>query len=138
MPPALVELERAGVLEEVRKAGYELKDISWRTLDGTILTKLGKQGRLVKADDPYNIIALHQHVLCDILMRKATAGGTVEIVTDRLVKQIHQDTEGVKITAESADGHDYTYEAPYVAGCDGGKSIVRELIGQNLEGHTCE
>lgn len=72
-------------------------------------------------------------LLRDILMTRAQA----TIQYGRGVERFEQDGEGVTTTIRDAtDGSVETIRSRYLAGCDGGRSIVRQQLGIGLEGVT--
>ncbi|MGW7451688.1 FAD-dependent monooxygenase [Streptomyces sp. NPDC054787] len=68
------------------------------------------------------------------VLRARLAGLGVRIEHEAQVTAITQDGTGV--TARLADGR--AVRAGYAAGCDGGRSAVRKLLGIPFEGHTDE
>lgn len=64
----------------------------------------------------------------------------MSVLWGRRVVRLEQDERKVWVTAEVDDGSggvkEEVYEASYMVGADGGRSAVRKLIGQHLDGWT--
>ena len=52
------------------------------------------------------------------------------------VQSLVQGPDHVEVTYRPADGPDVTVRAPYVLGCDGGRSVVRAAIGVAMSGRS--
>lgn len=52
------------------------------------------------------------------------------------VEGLQQNASGVSLQAKNLNGKEYTIEAAYVVGADGGRSTIRELIDVKLVGKT--
>lgn len=59
----------------------------------------------------------------------------VQVLTGHEVASFTQDAGGVTLTVNTASG-EKALRAPYVVGCDGGKSMVRKTLGIKLLGDT--
>jgi 2-polyprenyl-6-methoxyphenol hydroxylase-like FAD-dependent oxidoreductase len=73
-----------------------------------------------------------QPTLERLLAEYATSKGA-EVRRSRQVTALEQDATGVHLTVETPDGTE-TISAPYVVGCDGGRSSVRKLTGFEFPG----
>ncbi|MFO0951455.1 MAG: FAD-dependent monooxygenase [Isosphaeraceae bacterium] len=73
----------------------------------------------------------HERVLVDAL---ASLGVNVERRTELL--RFEQRPEGVRATIRRADGAEEDVDTPYLAGCDGARSTVREALGVGFPGGT--
>ena len=113
-PIAVKELDRAGILEDVRKIGGSGKVVSWRkTSTGEEVARLERK---VTAEHPYENLIIGQHEL---------AG---EVRWNSKVVRIDQNNaEGVVVATERSDGEIDTHSADYLVGADGGKSSIRRL-----------
>ena len=69
-----------------------------------------------------------------LIERLAALGVTIERRTELL--SFMERNDGVTARLRCADGSDRNYEARYLAGCDGARSKVRELIGTGFPGGT--
>jgi 2-polyprenyl-6-methoxyphenol hydroxylase-like FAD-dependent oxidoreductase len=100
-----------------RKAGISLRDL------GAGLT-------------PYPFMQIfpqdeHEKLLIE---RLAALGVSVERRTELI--GFAEQTDGVRARLRGADGNEQDCEASYLAGCDGARSKVRELIGTGFPGGT--
>ncbi len=60
---------------------------------------------------------------------------SVEVMLNTGLLGFTQDEDGVLATVRDvATGEEYIVEAQYLAGCDGGRSLVRDAIGARMEG----
>lgn len=75
-----------------------------------------------------------------MLERKLRTGldrfGHVELLLERELVNLEQTQDQVLATIRTKDGMEETISARYVVGADGGRSLVRKLIGATLEGKT--
>lgn len=123
-PPAAYELDRAGVLDEIRQQGFDPIITCWRKLDGTYLA--GWDCSVVK-DDPHRLACMPLAQLDQLLYRHATALPNVKVLFSHKVIGIGQDEHHAWAEAETSEGVK-KFEAEYVVGCDGANSIVRRKL----------
>ncbi|KIX06145.1 uncharacterized protein Z518_04119 [Rhinocladiella mackenziei CBS 650.93] len=122
--PAMYELRRAGVLEDLRTAGFLPAEVCWRKLDGTVLA--GMEWRVV-GDDPDRMVCLPLNCLGKILYDHISRQPSASISWDHKVVSIGQDEDKAWIKVETAQG-EKTLEASYIVGCDGANSQVRRSL----------
>lgn len=79
---------------------------------------------------------LPQYLTEEVLRARVVDLPTVDCLFDRTVKRVDQDGDKVLVTAQSEiwPYEDETYEAEYVVGCDGARSLVREQMGITRSG----
>lgn len=138
--PALPELARVGILDEVRRRGMVVDTLCWRRfrdhgyiagLDGAVLADVDGQ-------DLRTACLVLQEL--DRLMLDAFVdryGG--EVSWRHKVVEVGQDREGawVEVEAAAEGGARKRLEADYVVGCDGANSAVRKsLFGNHFPGFT--
>lgn len=70
-----------------------------------------------------------------LLLEAAHAEPTIEILFAAEVTWLEQDRQEVRVTFEQG-GNSEVIPAPFVVGCDGAHSIVREIMGASFEGIT--
>ncbi|AHG63854.1 FAD-dependent oxidoreductase [Advenella mimigardefordensis] len=140
---------RLGVANLVRNAGLPEDyphDISYRTTaTGVELTRIpipcrrdrytdksGPDANWPTSEPPHRI---NQIYLEPILFEYAEGQQNIRILNREALISFSQDENSVSIISKNEDtGKESTYNARYLVGCDGGKSIVRKMIGSRLEG----
>ena len=75
----------------------------------------------------------HEHLLYDFLKTKGK-----DVLWKSNLESFVQNETGVKAVVKIDDGEPQTIEAKFLVGCDGAKSLVRNLLGINFEGSTLE
>jgi 2-polyprenyl-6-methoxyphenol hydroxylase-like FAD-dependent oxidoreductase len=123
-PPAMYELRRAGVVDDLRAQGFHPDGVCWRKLDGTYLA--GLDAKLL-ADDPDRMVCLPLNRLGMILMDHIGRQPTATVSWGHEVKSIGQDEDKAWVTVLTAEG-EKRLEATYIVGCDGATSQVRRSL----------
>lgn len=140
---------RLGVAETVRAAGLPddyAHDVAYRTsATGIELTRIlipSRSGRVRKdpgpdtdwpTDEPPHRI--NQIYLEPILFQHALDMDGIEIRNRMDVQEVRQDEHGVTVSARDLDTDQIVeFNADYLVGCDGGRSLVRTSIGAKLVG----
>ncbi|KIV81236.1 hypothetical protein PV11_08663 [Exophiala sideris] len=122
--PALYELQRVGLLEEIRKRGYVASDgISWRKVDGTLLAKFN----IDAVPQDYRLHALPLGRLCALLKEHIDESPNVEIKFLHKVIRIDQSEDSARVFVETPHG-EQVFEADYIVGCDGANSQIRRCL----------
>lgn len=76
-----------------------------------------------------------QSVLCRILADQlAAAGDPIRMGT--ALRTVEQHANGVRVTAETAEGETIVIEGSYLIGADGARSAVRNAVSANFTGKT--
>ncbi|OTA58849.1 FAD/NAD(P)-binding domain-containing protein [Hypoxylon sp. EC38] len=119
--------KEAGIYNQVAAEGMASGGYVWRTLP----TEDGKGTKTLGYS-----IQLAQCRLAEIMLEEATKTGLTEIIWGHRVTGLSQDEKGVTVTAVSVQGESRNFRSLYLAGCDGGKSNVRKLLGISLAGHS--
>ncbi|OCL10233.1 FAD/NAD(P)-binding domain-containing protein [Glonium stellatum] len=136
-PPAVFELRRAGVIEDVRAAGFIPRTMCWRKLDGTYIA--GLDGSVLDGSpDRLTVLPLDRlgKVLVDHLARYPNAEAKWGH------KAVDMGEEGGKawVDVVEVQGGETKkrMEADYVVGCDGATSQVRRSLfgSRNFPGFT--
>lgn len=132
--PAVHELVKAGIHEDVVERGFKPHGVCWRRIDGSLLTTLDQK---VVQEDPYAMVCLPLGMLGALMVEHAAKYPNMTIHWGHEVTSISQDDDCARVVAKTKDG-DKTFEGTYVVGCDGANSKVRrELLGEwNFPGHT--
>lgn len=131
-PVAVKELDRAGILEDVRKIGGSGECVCWRkTSNGEVIAKLE---RVVTPEHPYENLVIGQHELAAVILDHLKGLEHVRILWNHKVVEVEQTDDSVQTTTEDEDGERETYTADYLVGADGGRSSVRKLCGIPFDG----
>ena len=132
--PAMYELRRAGVVDDLRAAGFLPETVCWRKLDGTYLAGLDSS---VVGDNPDRMVCLPLNRLGKIIYEHLGRQPSATVSWDHKVVSIGQDENKAWIEVETPQGRK-TLEADYIVGCDGANSqIRRSLFGDtNFPGKT--
>jgi 2-polyprenyl-6-methoxyphenol hydroxylase-like FAD-dependent oxidoreductase len=134
-PVAVRELERAGVLDELRKISTQGRKICWRkTRTGEVIAELE---RTVTPDYPYENLVVGQHDLARVILEHLRTFECAKILYGQRVLAVDQsDKECIVVTTEGPGGKKETFKASYLVGADGGRSSVRRLCDIAFEGFT--
>jgi 2-polyprenyl-6-methoxyphenol hydroxylase-like FAD-dependent oxidoreductase len=100
-PPVVYELGRAGVLDEIRAAGFTPDVVCWRKLDGTLLGAL--DGSVFPPEYPYQVACLPLEPLDKILERHLEKQPTAEILYEHRVVKLEQDDKKATVFVERKD-----------------------------------
>ena len=140
---------RLGVAPALRAAGLPddyPHDVSYRTTTtGREITRIRIPGRADRFIDrsgpdgwwptPEPPHRVNQRYLEPILVEHAAAMRGVQLLNRTRVDCFVQDADGVTVQALQLDGEQpLTLRARFLAGCDGGRSMVRKGIGARLVG----
>jgi 2-polyprenyl-6-methoxyphenol hydroxylase-like FAD-dependent oxidoreductase len=140
-PIAVKELDRAGILADVRKIGTKGTKICWRWPRedgaGSVIAELERK---VTKEHPYENLIIGQHELARVILEKLEKCEGVGVEWNTKVVGIEDKNGGenvmVKVIAEKEGEGKKTYEAEWVVGADGGKSSVRRICRVDFEGFT--
>ncbi|KAJ1324709.1 4-nitrocatechol/4-nitrophenol 4-monooxygenase [Microdochium nivale] len=132
-PPAVAELNRAGVGDDLRARGLKPNYMSWRKLDGTRLTGFDTS---LTHDDPEALVALPLNQLGQLLSEHIARCDNIATLFGHKVVALGQDEHKAWVYVETSDGLQ-KLEADYIVGCDGASSAVRRLLhGDEFPGKT--
>ncbi|KAJ5139679.1 hypothetical protein N7448_003087 [Penicillium atrosanguineum] len=134
--PAAYELERAGVLDDVKARGITPKGFAWRKMDTTFIA--GMKLDVLPDDYPYKMQVLPLDRLGVLLYEHIQRQPTAHVKWSHRVVKIGQDQEKAWVDIETPEGI-VRSEGDYVIGCDGASSTVRrELFGPEYPGETLD
>lgn len=133
-PPAMYELRRAGVVDDLRQQGFLPNGVCWRKLDGTYLA--GMSADLLQ-DDPDRMVCLPLNRLGKILYDHIAVQPSATVLWGHKVVGLGQDEQKAWVHVETPEG-EKRLEAAYIVGADGANSQVRRsLFGDtNFPGKT--
>ncbi|KAK6369799.1 hypothetical protein LTS17_009249 [Exophiala oligosperma] len=137
-PAAVIELERAGVAADARSIGMDEEDhnlrLRWINVDNQVIGEFRPEDRIPGSFDP---VICGQFELAKILKRHATGYPNARILFEHSITDITEARDGHSVTATVATPTGTrTISAQYLAGCDGGRSTVRKLLGLSYDGFT--
>ncbi|KAL9619046.1 MAG: hypothetical protein Q9160_006301 [Pyrenula sp. 1 TL-2023] len=135
MAPALQILKRAGILDDVRQAGFVPKAHTWRRADGTPIVSMEDWG-LSKTDDP--MVVLPVGMLVELMLSHAEKEDRISLKWRHQVVDAGQDDHSAWVIAKKDDGTEQKFSGDIVCGCDGGASRVRKSVlgARNFPGTT--
>lgn len=124
-PPAVAELRRAGVLDDVIAAGYKPRDFTWRTPEGKAIASMYFD--VLEPNFPDRMVVLPLNHLCKILLDHILAQPTAKQRWNHRVVDIGQDETKAWVSVETPTGKE-RHEADYIIGCDGANSQIRRSL----------
>ncbi|KAL0954831.1 hypothetical protein HGRIS_003775 [Hohenbuehelia grisea] len=136
-PPAIPDLMRAGILDEIRRRGMILNTYCWRRLeDHSVIAQFDLDVlKDVDGNDLRSTCLVLQDLdklMLDEFVEKY--GGTIS--WEHRVVGVGQDQEKAWVNVQAPDGPK-KFEADYIIGCDGANSAVRKsLFGEEFPGWT--
>lgn len=135
MVPGIRMLRRAGVLEDVRQAGFLPKDMSWRKLDGTPVVTIEDVSKS-KSPDAMTVLPLGD--LGKIMLAHAEKYSNLSVKWSHRVTDVGQDENSAWVIVQKEDGTEEKIAGDFVCGCDGGTSQVRKSLfgARNFPGKT--
>jgi 2-polyprenyl-6-methoxyphenol hydroxylase-like FAD-dependent oxidoreductase len=123
---------RNDVVNCVSALGAELSRIRLPSRAGRVRGEKGDDGHWLSAEWGHRINQLH---LEPLLFAHASAQPRIRILNRTQFEGLSQDEDGVTAFARDLDtGKPVTLRSRYLAGCDGGRSMVRHAIGAELTG----
>ncbi|KAH7355736.1 hypothetical protein BKA66DRAFT_539813 [Pyrenochaeta sp. MPI-SDFR-AT-0127] len=122
--PAMRELIRAGVADDLRAAGFLPKGVSWRKFNGDVIATLDAE---VLGDDPERMYCLPLDQLGALIFRHLQQQKGVHIHFRHEVVGLGQDDDKAWVEVKTLTGAK-TLEADYIVGCDGANSKIRRSL----------
>jgi 2-polyprenyl-6-methoxyphenol hydroxylase-like FAD-dependent oxidoreductase len=136
-PPAIPDLKRAGVLDEIRRRGMTLNTMSWRRFeDHSSMAAMDWNDVAQVGDDDLRTTCLALDELDRVMLEEFLTKHNGEVFWKHKVVNVGQDGEQAWVDVETPDGQKKIY-GDYVVGCDGATSQVRKsLFGDDFPGFT--
>jgi len=133
--PGIQIFKRAGVLEDVRRAGFLPKDWTYRKFDGTPIVTVED---VAVSKSPEATIVLPIGMLCEILLYHAERNSKIFLKWSHQVVDVGQDENSAWAIIKEQDGTEERISGDFLCGCDGATSQVRKsLFGEkNFPGKT--
>jgi len=123
--PSTIELERAGVLDQIKKEGLLPSSLCWRTLDGKRVA--GIRNTYMSESDVLRMVVLPLGRVIEILHEHAVAAG-VSIKLSHRVVTLDQDDNGAWVNVDTGSAEGESLRADYIVGCDGANSQIRRCL----------
>jgi 3-(3-hydroxy-phenyl)propionate hydroxylase len=126
-------LQELGIAERVKQDMDVMPAVSWKTYGGKLVF------RLVQKPDVLGhptAMMIYQPEMEAVIRRNAAGCDSLDVRFGHTFTGLQQDDQGVTVSVQDDDGHDYTLRVGYVVGADGGSSPVREALGATMVGTT--
>jgi 3-(3-hydroxy-phenyl)propionate hydroxylase len=133
-PPTLEMLAPYGITARMLETGLQVRRWQMRNRQGDLIAEFDLDLLADLTPYPYRL-HLEQHRLTPIQLDILRRDGMAEIHFDHQVIGFTQNADSVSVTVESG-GNTRTVEASWLIGADGGRSIVRKVLGVEFEGFT--
>jgi 2-polyprenyl-6-methoxyphenol hydroxylase-like FAD-dependent oxidoreductase len=125
-------LQAVGVTDEEGAWTQPLDAYEWRNAAGEVLLRLQAEGVAPTCGWPVSTM-FSQPELERRLAEQLTTVPTVEVHRGWEVTAVAQDDAAVTVTARAGDGRTRTVVGPWLVGCDGAASFVRDAAGITTE-----
>ena len=129
---SLEALQGMGVIERFLAEGQRLKALCVGEGDHRLATLAVGEG--IDSAFPFPLLLPQSRTEALLSARLAELGGAIERSVE--LAGLSQDDSGVTATLQHADGRTETVRTPYLAGCDGARSAVRQMLDIQFEGYT--
>ena len=136
-PPAIPELQRAGILEEVRRRGLTLNTMCWRRFgdhsyiagfDADVISDVDGNDWRTTCMPMQDL----DQLMLDLFLEKYNG----QVSWEHKVTGLGQDENKAWVDVETPQGNTKV-EADYIIGCDGANSQIRKsLFGNEYPGFT--
>lgn len=135
MAPGIQMFKLAGVLDDVRRAGFLPKNWTYRKFDGTPIVTVED---IANSKSPEATICLPLGPLNEILLAHAQKNARISLKWSHRVVDVGQNDNSAWAVVEDPDKRERRIRGDYLCGCDGGASQVRKsLFGEkNFPGTT--
>ncbi|KAL1620810.1 hypothetical protein SLS56_009477 [Neofusicoccum ribis] len=134
-PPAVYELRRAGITDQLREEGFAPKTVCWRKPDFTYIAGLDGS---VHDGNPDRMICLSLQRVSQIIYQHLIQHKHASVKYGHKVLSLGQDEKEAWVDVDVENEGKKRFAADYIVGCDGANSqIRRSLFGDlNFPGRT--
>lgn len=132
--PAMVDLYRAGLGEDLRREAWYARSASWRTMQNERLFGLRTDEEQEKelleeeAKGRPRPAVLPLRDLMRMMQKHIEQQDRVKLSFNHIVTGIGQDDSSAWVDVELIDGSAAKLAADYIVGCDGANSVIRRLL----------
>jgi 3-(3-hydroxy-phenyl)propionate hydroxylase len=135
-PPTLEMFADSGVTDIMLARGYIVRNYQYRDRRAGIVADFDLGALADDTPYPYRLM-LEQHKICHILLDLLKKYPHCEVRMEHRVAAVTQDGDSVTVAIETPAGP-MTLRAPWLIGCDGGRSQVRKSMQVDFSGFTYE
>jgi 3-(3-hydroxy-phenyl)propionate hydroxylase len=135
-PSTLDLFDALGITEPILEQGLYSPLFQWRDRVTQDVVAEFDYGRLAEDTAHPYVIQLEQHRTILVALAAAAKLPDFTIVRPVTVTQVDQDDSGVTVDIEHPDGRQERHRGLWLIGCDGGRSLVRKMMGVSFEGFT--
>ncbi|TVY85205.1 FAD-dependent monooxygenase terC [Lachnellula suecica] len=134
-PAGIRVLKRAGILDDVRRAGFTPDNFTWRKRGGEPIVSYKDIGQ---KENPEHWTVLPLNLLGPIMLSHAEKNSNISVKFGHRVISTGQDGTAAWAVIQANDGTEKKVVADFLVGCDGGTSQVRKSIfgPRNFPGKT--
>lgn len=133
-PPTLEMMAPYGITDRMLEVGIKVRYWQIRNKPGDLIAEFDL-GLLADVTPYPHRLHLEQHRLTPIQLDILQRDGEAQIHFGHAVTGFTQTDDGVSVTVE-ADGAKRAIDAAWLIGADGGRSVVRKILGVEFEGFT--
>ncbi|KAH6657258.1 FAD binding domain-containing protein [Truncatella angustata] len=134
-PPAIPDLKRAGILDEVRRRGMTNSTMTWWQLDHTAIASLDASGLSDVDGEDLRTTCLVLDELDRLMLDEFQSKHNGVIHWNHKVVDVGQNDEKAWVEVDTPSGRSKIY-ADYIVGCDGAGSQVRKSLFEDFPGFT--
>ncbi|KAF5534561.1 FAD binding domain-containing protein [Fusarium phyllophilum] len=139
--------QEVGIYDAILQDAAQTPGFCWRKLaedDGRGGKRLGQKLAEWRLGEPnesgnYNpgefVLQYPQSKICQLLLDRALEAGLTTFHFGMELYAIDQSKDGVVAYVRSKEGN-LEFRGQYLAGCDGGRSVIRRLMGAKMFGHS--
>lgn len=134
-PSTLKMIERVGLIDQFIAEGLVARYFQfWDKATHTKITEFDHELLRDETSFPF-VVQTEQHKLCRMGLEKLRNYPDAEVKSSTRVTGVAQDADHATVTAEGPNGTE-SFQADYVIGGDGGRSVIRTALDIEFEGYT--